>query len=320
MLAVHGKQLTLFGVALELDLPRMVPADAWSLIKVEQAELLRLERCSLTVRNAADPQSAYHAGVSFIEVGARPIDNTTGAARARESDAPLNIRLLNCIARGEATFLRADVPPSLDIRWDNGLLTTTERFLELGSLPDVPPTGTKVAVELRHLTGVFRDGLCLLKTTKDDPHAMPTSIACTDCILLAAADAVLLDQVGVSPIPVIRDQLIWSGDGNFYEGFGNFRRITGIGPQGTPQQTTEPTWRAFWNRVGWKELPNSDRPIHLHQPTDYTLDGGVSITRARRGATDGRDAGFDITQLPTLPATNRAAVTSGATGDAQNGF
>lgn len=320
MIAVHGKQLTLFDVALELDLPRMAPADAWSLLRVEQAELVRLERCSLTIRNAADPESAYHAGVSFIEVGPPALDGSMGAARSDTTEIPLSIRLLNCIARGEATFLRAEVPPALDVAWDNGLLATTERFLELGSLADAPPSGAKVEVELRHLTGVVRDGLCRLTTTKDNPHAMPTVVSCTDCILLAEADAVLLDQLGVTPVSVIRDQLLWNGAGNFYEGFAILRRITGIGPQGAPQQTTVPTWRGFWVRVGWKDLPSSDRPIHTHQPSDYVLDGGVSI-KARRGATDGRDAGFDAAQLPPLPAAPRSAAASvPAVGNGQDGF
>lgn len=301
MIAVHGRQLALFGIALELDLPRMVPADAWSLIKVEQAELVRLERCSLTIRNAADAESAYHAGVSFIEVGPPALDNAMGTASDTPS-VPVGIQLQNCVARGEATFLRADVPPALDVAWDNGLLATTERFLELGSLADAPATGAKVEITLRHLTGVARDGLCLLTATKDSPHALSTTITCTDCILLAAADAVLLDQIGVAPVSVIRDQLVLTGDGNFYEGFGIRRRITGIGPQGTPQQATEPTWRGFWARVGWKDLPSSDQPVHTHQPSDY----GVSITPARGGATDGRDAGFDASQLPPLPAATRS--------------
>ncbi|MBX3414203.1 MAG: serine/threonine protein kinase [Pirellulales bacterium] len=314
MIAVHGRRLALFGIALELDLPRMVPADAWSLIKIEQAELVRLERCSLTIRNAADPESAYHAGVSFLEVGPPALDSIMGST-GETSSTPIGIQLQNCIARGEATFLRADVPPSLDVDWDNGLLATTERFLELGSLPDAPPTGTKVEISLRHLTGVARDGLCLLTATKDSPHALSTTITCTDCILLAAADAVLLDQVGVAPVSVIRNQLVLTGDGNFYEGFGIRRRITGVGPQGAPQQTTEPTWRGFWARVGWKDLPSADRPIHTHQPSDY----GVAITPARGGATDGRDAGFDASQLPLLPPAPRSLSTNGPSGEARSG-
>ena len=203
MIAVTGRQLGLFNLGLELDLPREIPADSWSLLSVQQIESLRLERCSLTIRNA-DQQSAYHDGVSFVDVLPPVNDDTPNHGDAREAWPAISIQLQNCVARGEAVFLRSKGLQPIHFSWDNGLLATTERMLSIEGGAVSSRSGEKTEIELRHITASVRRGLCLLSASAEAPSQLPTTIHCTDCIVLAAADAALLEQRGQEPVTALR--------------------------------------------------------------------------------------------------------------------
>ena len=81
MLTLSGGQLTLVGVAIELQVPRGVPADNWSLLETWGGEMVRLERCSLTVLNTSEKGSAYQGDVAFCRVRRRPTPTRRWASR-----------------------------------------------------------------------------------------------------------------------------------------------------------------------------------------------------------------------------------------------
>ena len=80
MLTLAGGQLTLVGVAAELHVPRGVPADNWSLLETWGGEMVRLERCSLTVLNTSDQGSTYHQDVAFFRADRRRTPTRPSAA------------------------------------------------------------------------------------------------------------------------------------------------------------------------------------------------------------------------------------------------
>ena len=65
MFTLTGGELTLFGVAIELTVPRGVAPESWSLFEPGQGETVRLKRCLLTIRNASDRQTAFHPGFTI---------------------------------------------------------------------------------------------------------------------------------------------------------------------------------------------------------------------------------------------------------------
>ena len=321
MITVTGGKLTLVNVALELDLSHDLPADGWSLFRVQQAESVELENCSLTIGNAAGRQRVLHAEVSFFEVGAAP-GQVIGATAPIE---PLSIELANCVARGEADFLRSEDLQPCSLVWNNGLLVTTERLLVAVGSRAAPASGRRLHLDLRHLTAVVRAGFCMLTNTVDGPQQLDAVIQCTNSILLVDDDAALIEQTGIDTVDAFRKRVRWESERNFYDGFHIFWKIRGQSPLEAPQEMTLSAWRAFWQgqekswgRVLWRQLPDPSRPLHQHTTADYALDTSVAENAAIRGATDGRNAGCEASLLPVLPSpvpvNGRSAQSSPSTG------
>ena len=108
MIALGGGQSTWIGVQLELDVPREVVAENLTLAEIRPGESIRLDGCTLTIRNAADGGASYHPDVAFFDIRAVP-----GPGVMASKDSPMmrpaaSLQLKNCIVRGEAMFLRAE--------------------------------------------------------------------------------------------------------------------------------------------------------------------------------------------------------------------
>ena len=152
MFTLAGGQLTLTGVAAELHVPRGVPADNWSLLETWGGEMVRLERCSLTVLNTSDQGSTYHQDVAFFRARSAPdADAAIGGVAAATPLA--TIELTDCIARGEADFLHVEDLQPVHLTWDNGLLLTTERLLAAEGGQAAPKLDEMLRIELRPRDG-----------------------------------------------------------------------------------------------------------------------------------------------------------------------
>ncbi len=178
MLTLTAGRLNMSDVALELHVPREFPADNWSLLETCGGQTVRLERCSLTVRNASDQLTAYHQEVAFVR--ARPSPDAATAVDSAPAATPLaTIELADCVARGEAVFLRVEDLQPVYLLWDNGLLATTDRLLSVGGGQAAPKPDEMVRLELRHLTAAVRGGLCRLSNSSANPYQLTVQFACT---------------------------------------------------------------------------------------------------------------------------------------------
>jgi len=313
MFTVASGRLTLVNVALELDVPREVPAEGWSLFETRGGQTVRLEKCSLTICNASDQLSAYHQEVAFFRVQSAPgadavMTNGTPAAR------PLAvIELAHCIARGEAVFLKAQDAQPVRLAWENGLLVTSERLLSACGGQEIPQAGEVLQIDLRHVTAVVRSGLCrMVNDSQRAPYQLTARIHCADSILVAAEGSSLIEQVGAESMEDFRQRIVWNGDRNFYNGFERFWTINDLDPKTPPHILDFAAWQSYWgsedenlpnwDEVQWRKLPEADRPLHAHSPGDYALEGSTSENPAIGAASDGSNAGFLTPQLPPLPA------------------
>jgi len=333
MLMLTDSRLTLVNMAVELDIPRNVPADRWSLVKMGRTDSVRLEKCSLTVRNASDKLAAYHQEVAFFRIRAAPDTKAVMGDRAAKSQEEAaarptaRIELADCIVRGEATLAWVDKLQPIHLTWVNGLLTTTERLLRADGGEKGPQPGQKLQIDLQHLTIVARSGLCSLNSSKLAPHQLPIQVNCADSILIGSADSPLIEQVIAQSGDKLQEQTAWNGDRNFYEKFAIFWSKKYLDSEDPPEQMNFDAWRAYWglerenlpiaNRVGWKELPELARPLHTHAPANYALTSSeVSENPALGAASDGRDVGFQADLLPQLPPPAKSPAADAATGQA----
>jgi serine/threonine-protein kinase len=309
MVTATAGRLTLIGVAIELQVPRAVPADQWSLLETRGDATVRLEHCALVIDNASEQLGAYHQDVAFVRTRAVPGADTVLGDGTAALVPPAMIELVDCTAAGEAVFLRAEDLQPVHLSWNNGLLATTERLLSAGGGARTPQAGQSLQVDLRHLTALVRGGLCRIAGSPTGPHFLPLQCSCTDSILLGRTGSPLIEQTGQGEVDDIRQQIVWSGDRNCYDGFDVFWSIDRHDGEAPPERMDFAAWKSHWaeqenlprsGAVAWRKLPAADRPLHGCTPADFALDEAAAGNAALGAASDGGNIGLQADRL--LPA------------------
>jgi len=312
MFTLTAGRLELVNVALELEVPREFPADNWTLLETRGGQAVRLEKCSLSICNASDQLTAYHKEVAFFCAKSAPgTDAVVGEEHATRTPIAA-IDLIDCVARGEAVFLRAtDVQP-ISLTWKNGLLVTTEQLVVASGSQQATQPGDMLQIDLRHITAVTYGGLCRMTGSRLAPYQLAAQIGCSNGILMSVANVPLIEQVGADAADDFHEQIAWDGDRNFYEGFDVFWTICDVELEPLWPPCAFEAWESYWqsqhenmpklDRVRWRQLPSPDRPLHTHTPADYALDDTVEDNPAIiDAATDGSNAGFLAALLPQFP-------------------
>jgi serine/threonine-protein kinase len=310
MVAVSGGQLHVSGVHWELDLPRDVHRD-WTLFETRRADLLRFENCSFTIRNASLDRTAYNAGVAFFDIKAPPGGGSMAMDPAAIDDPPVEIDVHNCIVRGEAVLVRDNELQPLRLKWNNGLLATSERLLVATGGPTEPRKQGTIEIQLEHVTAMMQGGLALLSDSKDAPYQLATEIRTSDCILASTANSPLVEQRGSDNVEdYLNKHVQWQSDRVFFDGFEVFWKITNGATHDVLRQMDFDEWQEIWRSrsqstasvpIGWKRLPSTNRPFHTHTPDDYELDNLAPDNQAVGASAGGEDAGLVGKLLGELP-------------------
>ncbi|HUY36339.1 MAG TPA: protein kinase [Pirellulales bacterium] len=316
MITVAGGSLVLRGVALELDMPRMLLSENWALVETQRADSVVLDGCTLTVRNASDQGGAYHLDVSMFDVKAAPGSDAMMLAMGMTPVEPVKIQLRDCVARGEAVFLRSNDLQPLDLSWNNGLLATSERLLAAGGGVTAPAQGVgQTRIELKHLTAAVAKGLCRLAGSHNAPWLLDTEIQCADSIIVAGEkDAAMIEQLGADRVNNLQRRVAWRGDHNVYQGFDGFWKVTDLTSAAAPLSFTFEQWTAYWAAgeirssdasVSWAHPPGLGRPAHRREPADYALDPRQA-SEILSGAGDFGPLGLIADRLPGEPVPRAA--------------
>ncbi len=320
MIDIGSGRMTLIGLGLEMIVPRDVPAEAWSLIEIRGSQALRMEKCSLTISNASMQHDSYHRNVAFIRVrsAASGEHGSTAAMPAAVYNAETNteIGLADCFARGEATLVRAEELQSVRVKWDNGLLVTTERLLSAGGGLRAIQANESIQLDLRHVTAIVRQGLVLTSTSHIEMRQLPIKVSSSDCIFAGSPESPLLEQWGDEPVNELRGRFSWTADRNVYAGFDAFWLLRRLDADAPLDVMRYEAWRNYWSdgrenltrfgKVSWRRPLGNDHSPHECASTDFVLSGpgetsvnGESVENlGRGGASDGRDIGAIIDRLP----------------------
>ena len=309
MITLSGGSLTLVNVHVVLEIPPLARSEGWTLFEMVLADNLRLERCTLTIRNAAEDFSAMYRDVSFFNIKVPPGTEFSQPLDSEAKVPRIEIELRNCIARGEAVFLRGDALNSADIQWENGLIATTERFVQIDGQAASLPEDQQLTIDLKHVTALTESGFCFMESSSDQRRLTPVQIDCTDSILITQ-NAPLIEQVGPQTEEEFRKLIKWNADRCFYENFDIFWKIDSL--QNRDIKTWDwNQWFTFWEPAGerserpgavlWGRRSRELRETSNHQPSDYLLLPNEE-NPARNAATDGvSDAGFHFPALPETP-------------------
>jgi hypothetical protein len=303
MFTLTSGRLTLVNLAVELEVPRQVAADSWSLFETRGGPTVRLERCTLSIRNASDQLATYHPDVAFFR--ATTARESEGVVDSPAATPLATLELVDCIARGEAVFLRVEDLQPVVLSWDNGLLVTTEQLLSAtGGQPPSKPD-EMLRLELRHVTAAVRGGLCRLLNGPADPHQLTIQFVCNNCIFLGTLGVPLIEQEGIASTESFRQHFVWNGDGNYYEDVDVFWTIHKSDPERQPESSNFDAWKTHWgpsrenqpstDPLTWHAAPSLNRALHTHTPADYTLNDPAAEDAG------GGVVGVQTARLPQLP-------------------
>jgi len=310
MFTLAGGELSMQGVAVELDLPRELSGSRWVLWELGEGARLRLQQSSLTVANP------FGHDVSVFRTKATPGLDLAVTGPALEGPAPIEISLTDCVVRGQAVTLLAKSLQPVRLSWTNGVLATSEWFLcALGGDRD-PAPDEAIELQLKHVTARVDKGLCLLDNSRFTPCQLPVRVDCSDSIILVSSpQAALVEQFGEHPVNLEQSWLTWTGDRNGYQGLTIFWRIEDLNPDETTKLLAFDEWQEHWpnqeihsrvGRIEFVSLPAPSRPAHSTSPADFRL-GDAPGNWARGGASDLTDVGAAIDRLPPLPAPPEAS-------------
>lgn len=310
MVTVTSGDLRLVGLAVELDVSRDVPAEQWSLVELFGGARVNLQRCSLSIRNSSDSQTAYHPDVAFFRTRPAPGTNGVTAGDSEAALPPVAVELADCSVRGEAVMLRAEAFQSVHFEWENGLLATSEQLASIAAGAHAPADGEAITLNLRHLTALVGGGVLTMTDRQPTSRQLPVSIVLSDSIVAGVPGVPFVDQYaeeGDDP----RQRIRFQGNRNFYEGIDVFWRLRGAGDDRPPVLLDFDAWQSHWgsedenlpnlNRVKWQQPPDPALPAHRFTVSDFALALDATPNLARGAASNGRDAGCDSSRLPGFP-------------------
>jgi hypothetical protein len=274
---------------------------------------LHLQGCTITIDNGANGKGILHDRVSFIEISRPPAPDPMELGPLSTDALPRLVRLSRCIARGQATLVRAEEMVPFRLDWEQGLLVTTQRLVEMdGAAREPRDWDERVDVVLRNVTAVARGGLFLVTLNPSAPHQLELSARSFDSIFLLGNNAPFTEQRGAPR----QDNLRWrpnlGGADNFYQHSDLIFRIDLSRDGGESieyrldqrEEALAEGWyeeKRPYSKVEWQSPPPADLPAHLHTKEHYLLDESLK-NPAARSSQGGRPAGFDPAQLPLLPA------------------
>jgi hypothetical protein len=318
MLSLNAGDLTLIDVAVDLNIPRDIAAEHWSLVELRGGAKLRVQRVAVTVRNAAEDKiEAYHPNVAVFRTRVMPGADRVTTDHSDASPSPISIALVDTAVRGEADLLRVDAPRPINLTWENGLVDVAGSFVSTAGSPSPRASEDAVRLDLAHMTIAADRGL--LRMVDEVPVAaqIPIDLGLTGCIIIGHPGEALLTQraaAGDDSARAAADdprrRVSLRGDRNFYESVETFWRVLPESADGEPIEMDFDAWRMHWgtedenlpslDAVLWQSRPNEQQPPHRHRVADYRLDRSPQ-NPAIGASNDGHDAGTLPERLPEFP-------------------
>ncbi|MFW6171194.1 MAG: hypothetical protein ACODAD_11945, partial [Planctomycetota bacterium] len=309
MIHVMGGRITWQGVHFYMALPEAAgPRLNQSLLRLDSTDRVEFQECTFTIRNL-DPEGAETgARIAFVDVvgpgefGGLMFDNDPLTV-----EAP-TVWLENCIARGQAPFIRADFAVPFSFSWKHGLFISTQQLIEVGGTIVKPRwEHGHVNVFLSRFLSVADRGICLVRSDQFAPYQLGVSVKCNYCLFATENTKpevplyLIRTGAGFSPTEI---PLEIQGEGNYYKNTQTVLRVETENERNVIQQyvfddltgTDSPNWYNERSSgpgaiFSWTTPAESVDRQSLH---DY-IPSNSSDTWFSRALT------LDPSQLPALP-------------------
>ena len=316
MMLVRGDKLQIVNVSFELDLNKNSNGSGLSLFELAESTL-DLQDCWLTIINPeahayARREASLNPDVRFISVHRPVVPGSFGTFGQAEQPmaiaATAQIRLENCVVRGEGTFVHSD-GLATSITWRNGILAISDYMLAGTSSSE--PVTPLYSLDVKHLSAGLSGGLAKITTQGSLPADMlllKTDIA--DSILIGGTKTILLSQNSPEEIAKQQKRISWLGSGIFYEQIGTYWEVVDTSNFEQPITIGQHDWHNSWpgssgpmngGSAYFANPTNQSDLYHQHTISAYVLEDSVD-NAARLSSSDGQDAGAIVNDLPDAPS------------------
>ncbi len=271
-----SSQIGFEGVELRLELPADLPANGWSLFSMSTGQSLDLTECVLTVVDGDADNPSIHDQVSMINVNRRRTGDMITMADAQVAmGQQARINLDRCIARGEASVVWLSDETPLTIRWNQGLLVTTQHLLVTSGSATEPQYYDQIVLDLKNVTAFCREGLYFLRRGPGKAFQFHVNAYAEQCVFVSDTTSPLFEMVGLVNPPE-QDELQSTGEGNRFSPadmpFLFVRQTMGSEPQIFKLGRRWSSETRSQAGVPWLHAPPLKTPAHEAVKRDFLID------------------------------------------------
>jgi serine/threonine-protein kinase len=303
MITVVSGQLELIGFDIVLNVADGISGDLWTVVSAQRPDAVRLDGMSITIHNPRQRPCAVLELASGWGMSMPDITNANKPATRSSVEVELNASL---IRGGADVFLvKHLIPLRLSVK-ETAVALDGTLFRESGSLTP-PAEGVHTELRIDHVTGLLSRGLVRLDGGETGRRLLPLQVSSSNSIFSTNYPEPLVAVSGPIPAQDLRQLLTWSGQRNFYDRFDPLWLILSTDGAGRMEKLDFSAWQDHWGSALEVEPRDDDvfwrdewvkKPLAEMRADDFALDRDVPDNPAVFGATDGRDAGADLSKLP----------------------
>ncbi len=299
MINVQSGPLRIVNVQFVMSVPEDAAAQRYAVFGVSRPRQLELNRVAVTVINPRRMQATI-VDVTY-EMVDMPAD--TGISRPAQ-DRNISLQMTDCLFRGTASLASLAWQGPLDLTVENCAVGLASDLIQFESAS----AASRANVLLRHITARLDGSLIKLSgpVSADGPvlncEARNCLLSCRD------SNAAIYSDLSVNAEDAHR-QLLWRGERNFYDGQIAFWQI-----ENSQEVLDLEQWRSTWGPA--REVGPNNVQIQWRDSIPTTEDAESDFASVGRncfilmpatsdapnpavsGATDGSDAGCQLTALP----------------------
>lgn len=284
LIGISSGPVQINNVTFEVSVPPFFSAERISLFAIDRAEQLSLRDVIVTFSNPGQrPSSLFDISTEPGQMLADMKMNSTGVARD-----PLKIELTECFLRGHCDLfhVRNTKPGRLSLR--DTAIAIGGSLLRVDGHSEKPAEQTRIELELKHVTAIVGQSLIRLESGDLPRELPPVAVDALNNILITTSNGPLVSTNGNTSESDFRKLIVWSGQKNFYDGFDDWKTVGDVG--------------ASNDKLVWLSEHSDVASITLDA---LTLDRETSSPNPGiNAATDGSNAGADISKLPRLAETD----------------
>ena len=281
-------------IQFQLDLPPY-PYDSSALFHLADGASLQLFHCTMTIRDA----HGAHDEVAFVELAEPEQPNMMGIGIDQDGPTePYQVDFEGCVARGQASLLRAPEAVPYRFSWDHGLLVTDRNVFEMGGATTKPqwPDPRRMDIELRNVTVRTPQNVCHTSLTASAPYLLELYPRWENCIFLMEPSMALVRYEGIDEAERALSGFKIQGEDNYYEDTSVLLQIEPAGIEfrfADDELLTESWYDEVGEQPGsvldWEQSLPVDVPADRHTKNHYLLTPTESMIE---------QPGFDPSRLP----------------------